>query len=44
MNDICGTMGKVEKVWVEQNSPGNVWVKFNSSNVGGAIKAQQTLN
>ena len=41
---MCSEMGKVEKVWVEQNSPGNVWVKFNKGDVQCAINAQMTLN
>lgn len=44
VEDVCKDMGKVEKVWVEQNSPGNVWVMFNKSDVQGAINALQTLN
>lgn len=36
--------GRVEKVWVEQNSPGNVWVKFNKADVQAAQQAQLTLN
>jgi hypothetical protein len=31
--DVCSEMGKVEKVWVEQNSTGNVWVKFHKDAV-----------
>jgi hypothetical protein len=38
--DVCSEMGKVEKVWVEQNSPGNVWVKFHKDHVQGAQRAQ----
>ena len=40
VTSVCSDMGKVEKVWVEQNSPGNVWVKFHKDHVQGAIKAQ----
>lgn len=39
VQDVCSEVGKVEKVWVEQNSPGNVWVKFHKDHVNGSIKA-----
>ena len=39
VEDVCGELGKVEKVWVEQNSPGNVWVKFSKSDMQGAQRA-----
>lgn len=39
VEEACKEMGKVEKVWVEQNSPGNVWVKFNKNDVQGALQA-----
>ena len=29
--DLCSDMGKVYKIFVEQNSQGNVWVKFDGS-------------
>jgi hypothetical protein len=44
VTDVCGEFGKVEKVWVEQNSPGNVWVKFHKDHLGGSVKALQTLH
>ncbi len=44
VQQLCKEMGDTEKVWVEQNSPGNVWVKFNKSDIQGAQKAQMTLN
>lgn len=44
VEEVCGEFGKVDKVWVEQNSPGNVWVKFNSRDMQGSQKAQMTLN
>ena len=48
VEDICkefATQGRsVEKVWVEQNSPGNVWVKFNKNDILGAQNAQNMLN
>lgn len=39
VEDVCGEMGKVEKVWVEQ-AAGNVWVKFNKNDVQGAVRTQ----
>ena len=42
--DVCTEMGKVDKVWVEQSSPGNVWVKFHKDHLQAAVIAQQTLN
>jgi hypothetical protein len=36
--------GRVEKVWVEQYSPGNVWVKYNKNDVQAAVQAHQMLN
>jgi hypothetical protein len=48
VEDICKSMATqgrgVEKVWVEQNSPGNVWVKFSKNDVQGAQNAQTMLN
>jgi len=42
--DVCGELGRVEKVWVEQNNSGNVWVKFHRDHIEGAKKAQHFLN
>ena len=47
VEDICkefAAQNRIEKVWVEQNSPGNVWVKFNKSDILGAKNAQEMLN
>ena len=44
MQELCNEMGKVDKVWVEQNSPGNVWVKFHKEHLAAAQMAVQTLN
>jgi len=34
VEDICREMeGRVEKVWVEQNSPGNVWIRLNKADL-----------
>lgn len=42
--DICEELGKVDKVWVDEKSQGNVWVKFSQDSVKGARKAQEMLN
>ena len=36
--------GRVEKVWVEQNSPGNVWIRLNKGDFQAAQQVQQMLN
>jgi len=42
--DICEDCGKVEQVWVDKESEGNVWVKFSKDSVLGAERAQLALN
>ena len=42
--DICEEVGKVDKVWVDQQSQGNVWVKFTKDSIRGAQQAQEMLN
>ena len=44
VTDVCSEMGKVEKVWVEQSSTGNVWVKFSKGHIQGATDAFMSLN
>ena len=44
MYEVCAESGKVEKVWIEQNSKGNVWVKFAANQVNGAAKTKQGLD
>jgi hypothetical protein len=39
VEEICREFGDVSKAWVEQNSPGNVWVKFNKNDIQGSSKA-----
>jgi len=36
--------GRIEKVWVEQNSKGNVWVKFHKDYLEGAKQAKEKLD
>ncbi|CAI2370356.1 unnamed protein product [Moneuplotes crassus] len=42
--NICEEVGKVDKVWVDIKSQGNVWVKFSKDSIKGAQKAQETMN
>ena len=42
--DVCEEMGKVDKVWVEQNSNGNVWIRFSKDSLQGAKKARDSLH
>ena len=45
VQDICEEMGgRVDKIYVEQNSAGNVWVKYMRDNLEAAKKAVQMLN
>ena len=43
VEDIGNEFGKVEKVWVEQ-AAGNVWMKFNKSDIPAATKTLMALN
>jgi RNA-binding protein 39 len=40
----CSNLGRVEKVWVDQNSLGNVWVKFADNNQQASLQAIEKLN
>lgn len=42
--DICEEYGKVDKVWVDQQSKGNVWIKFSKDSISGAQKVREMLN
>ena len=42
--EVCSESGKVEKVWIEQNSKGNVWVKFATNQINGAAQTKQALD
>ena len=44
VKDECSNYGEVEKIWVEENSFGNVWVKFANNNTTAAAKALEKLN
>lgn len=36
---FCSDFGKIEKIYVEQNSNGNVWVRFDDD-LAGSIRTQ----
>lgn len=40
----CSNFGRVDGVWVDQNSQGNVWVKFSQNNWQAARTALEQLN
>lgn len=42
--DLCEDYGIVDQVWLDQNSPGNVWIKFNPQSIEGSQKVQEILN
>jgi len=42
--DECSCFGGVETVWIEENSMGNVWVKFLHNNIEASRNAMQKLN
>lgn len=44
VEEISRSMGRLEKVWVEQNSPGNVWIRFNKTDIQAAHNTIATLN
>lgn len=44
VQDECSNFGQVEKIWVEENSVGNVWVKFANNDTAAAAAAFEKLN
>ena len=44
MQQTATDFGKVEKVYVEQNSDGNVWVQYREDDTAGACRCQETLD
>lgn len=42
VHEMCANFGAIEKILVEKNNQGNIWVRFNDTN--SAIKAQETLS
>ena len=43
MKAFISDLGKVEKIYVEQGSAGNIWIRFDND-LAGAIRTQQQLN
>lgn len=41
---VCNQFGKVDRVYVEQNSDGFVWVQFKDDDITSASKAQDALD
>jgi len=37
--DLCEEVGIVDIVWVDEDSPGNVWIKFSLDSIEGSVKA-----
>lgn len=44
MKEECSSFGGIDKIWVEENSLGNVWVKYANNNTAAADKALEKLN
>merc|ERR1711957_437222 len=44
VKDECSIYGDVEKIWVEQNSMGNVWIKFANNNFTADNKVIEKMN
>ena len=43
VKEECSIYGEIEKIWVEENSAGNVWMKFAENNFNAAAKAIEKL-
>lgn len=43
MHEECSNYGQIEKIWVDKNSIGNVWIKFANKNTGAAAKIVEKL-
>lgn len=42
---MCTDFGKVQQVHMEQDAPeGRIWVKFDSNDIRGAVKTQESLD
>lgn len=44
VKEECTLFGEVEKIWIEENSLGNVWIKFAKNNFTAASNAYEKLN
>ena len=42
--DECESVGQVNKVWADQKSNGNIYVKFEQNSLQGSIEAQRIFN
>ena len=42
--DECSKDGKIETLWVDEKSPGNIWVKFEGNNLKAAALTIERLN
>lgn len=39
----CNNFGKVDVLWIDQNSTGNIWVRFDKNDIKSAFKAYEGL-
>lgn len=44
VNSVCSEFGKVERIYVEQNSDGQVWVQFKNEDAQAAVRVQEALD
>lgn len=44
VKEECSIFGEVQKIWVEENSLGNVWIKFADNNFLAAHKVIEKMN
>jgi hypothetical protein len=40
----CSKNGKIEKIWLDENSAGNIWIKFANNNYQAAKNTYDKLN
>ena len=43
VSDVCQAWGKIDHIYVEQNSPGNVWIRFGGSFEEASSSANHAL-
>lgn len=41
---VCGQFGRVDRIYVEQNSDGFVWVQYKNDDIKSAAKTQEALD
>ena len=44
VSSVSSQFGKVDRIYVEQNSDGFVWVQFKDEDVGSAMKTVEALD